>query len=153
MTYRNHAHSHREESEKRTTKSTSHQHRTLPQDEKEDITVILASTVPLTLLNLLAIRSISTDCGSSESFSRTHQIVPLGSASRCPDLVVVLAVRSAPVFDESLTPTDVPSPHLKTRLATAILIQRFMDRTFLLWSCANRLHSLSAALSLFARCS
>ena len=26
-----------------------------------------------------------------------------------------------------------------------------MDRTFLLWSCANRLHSLSAALSQFAR--
>ena len=119
---------------------------------REDITVILASSVPLTLLNLLAIRSISTGCGSSDSIFRTHQIVLLGSASRCPYLVVVLAVRSPPGFDESLTPTDAPYPYLKTGLVTVILFQRFMDRIFLLWSCANRLHSLSAGLSLFAQC-
>ena len=60
LTFRNHEHSHREESEKRTTNSTSQQHRTLPHhhhhDEKEDIMLILASTVPLTLLSLLAVR-------------------------------------------------------------------------------------------------
>ena len=80
-----------------------------------------------------------------------HWIVRLGSASRCPDLVVVLAGSSSPVFDESLTPTDAPYPYLKTGLVTVIPFQRFMDHTFLLWSCANRLHSLSAALSQFAR--
>ena len=44
----------------------------ITQDEKEDILRLFShSTVPLTHLNLLAIRSISTDCGSSESFLRT----------------------------------------------------------------------------------
>ena len=80
-----------------------------------------------------------------------HWIVRLGSASRCPDLVVVLAGSSTPVFDESLTPTDAPYPYLKTGLVTVFPFQRFMDHTFLLWSCANRWHSLSAALSQFAR--
>ena len=58
LTFRNHEHSHREESEKTTTKCTSQQHRTPPhhhhQDEKEDITLILASSVPLTLFELVA---------------------------------------------------------------------------------------------------
>ena len=109
--------------------------------------VILASSVPLTLLNLLAIRSISTGWVVAQVIrsSAPHQIVLLGSASRCPYLVVVSAGCSTPGFDESLTPTDAPYPYLKTGLVTVILFQRFMDRTFLLWSCANRLHSLSAA--------
>ena len=72
----------------------------------------------------------------------------LGFAFRCPDLGVLLDGSSTPVSDESLTSTDAPYPYLKTGLTTVIHIQRFMDRTILLWRCANRLHSLSAALSL-----
>ena len=45
--------------------------------------------------------------------SRAPQwIVRLGFAFRCSDFVAVLAVRSTPVLDESLTPTDARHPDL-----------------------------------------
>ena len=56
----------------------------------------------------------------------------------------MLAARSYPVSDESLTPTDVRHPDL-------VFYGLSLCCTFLLWSCANRLHSFSSALSQCAR--
>ena len=116
---------------KRTTKSTSQINRTLTHHYHLDegsyhgYSPIVCATHAFELvgrafnfgklwLKLFTLAYLSSLCGWA---------LPIGA----PTLWLCWLAALLLFFDESLTPTDVLHPHLKTRLAAAILMQCFTD--------------------------